>query len=116
MIQEIIATSDFHQFVLKSELPVLADFWAPWCKPCMLMGRILDKLDSQYQDKLKCVKINVDVNAYLANKYDVVSIPTILLFRNGKLVKRFVGVTHLLEIEKALLRELSRPISLLEGQ
>ena len=116
MIQEIIATSDFHQFVLKSELPVLADFWAPWCKPCMLMGRILDKLDSQYQDKLKCVKINVDVNAYLANKYDVVSIPTILLFRNGKLVKRFVGVTYLLEIEKALLRELSRPISLLEGQ
>ncbi|MGG1518117.1 thioredoxin [Paenibacillus oryzisoli] len=71
---------------------VLVDFWAPWCGPCKMIAPVLDELSAEIGDKVKIVKINVDDNPESAAKYNIMSIPTMLLFKDGQLVKQLVGV------------------------
>ena len=81
---------NFHQEVLESAVPVLVDFWAPWCAPCRLIAPILDQIAVEYADKVKIAKMNTDEN-FIARQYGIKSIPTMLLFKEGKVVDRIVG-------------------------
>ena len=85
---------NFEAEVLKSDKPVLVDFWAPWCGPCQTMGPIIDELAKEIGDKAKVGKLNVDENPDTASKYGVMSIPTTKIFKDGKIVKEFVGVQN----------------------
>src|SRR3989338_2793091 len=89
-VQEV-NDSQFEEKVLKSKLPVLVDFWAPWCGPCLMAGPILDKLAEEYKDKLLIVKVNVDESQRIAGQFGVMSIPTVILFKDGKEVDRQIG-------------------------
>ena len=88
----------FEREVLKADKPVLVDFYADWCGPCRMMSPIIDEIAEENQDVIKVGKVNVDENQELAIKYDVSSIPTIMIFRNGIPVKTFIGVTDKTEI------------------
>ena len=92
MAAEVTVTTDnFKAEVLESIVPVLADFWAQWCVPCRMVGPILAQMADEYDGKLKIAKINVDEAGELAAEYNIVSIPSILLFVKGKMVKQQVG-------------------------
>lgn len=82
---------NFETEVLKSETPVLVDFWAEWCGPCKMTGPVIDEIANEYDGKLKVGKVNVDENQTLAGKYNVMSIPTILIFKNKEVVKTMIG-------------------------
>jgi thioredoxin 1 len=86
-----ITDQQFESQVLKSDLPVMVDFWAPWCGPCQMAAPVLDQLADQYQDKLKILKVNVDEQTQSAAKFGVMSIPTVVLFNQGKEMDRQVG-------------------------
>ncbi|MFO8192717.1 MAG: thioredoxin [Bacillota bacterium] len=81
----------FEEEVIKSDLPVLVDFWAPWCGPCKMLGPILEEVAAANDGKLKVLKVNVDENNELAQKFGIMSIPTMFLFKNGQVVDSFVG-------------------------
>ena len=81
----------FEEMVLKSDIPVMVDFWAPWCSPCHMVAPIIEKLSIDYADKVKFVKVNVDEAQQISSSMDVVSIPTIVIFNNGTTVSRQVG-------------------------
>jgi thioredoxin 1 len=83
--------SNFEQEVLKSELPALVDFWAPWCGPCQMMGPILEEASTDWQGKIKVCKLNVDDVIEIARDYEIQSIPTMILFEKGQPAKRIVG-------------------------
>ena len=85
---------NFEEEVLKAEGKVLVDFYADWCGPCKMMSPIIDEISEEMKDNLKVGKINVDENQELAIKYNVMSIPTIMIFENGNLIKTFIGVTN----------------------
>ncbi len=91
MTQEL-NESNFEEQVLKSEQPVLVDFWAPWCGPCQMMGDIINELAEEMKDKCKVYKVNVDESPALAEKYSVMSIPAIKIFKGGQVVKEFTGM------------------------
>lgn len=87
-----VAEANFEAEVLQSDVPVFVDFWAPWCGPCKMMGPIVDELATEYDaSKAKVVKVNVDENQGVAGKYNVMSIPTFLLFKNGEVAGQVVG-------------------------
>ncbi len=86
-----ITDRTFDKEVLQSKMPVLVDFWAPWCAPCRVVSPIIEELGAEYQGKLKVGKINVDDNSETASKYSVMSIPSIFIFKNGKPIKTMVG-------------------------
>ncbi len=81
----------FDEEVLRSPLPVLADFWAAWCGPCRMIAPIVEELAQDYEGRLKVAKIDVDKNPDLASRYGIMSIPTLAIFKNGELVSRIVG-------------------------
>jgi thioredoxin 1 len=95
---------DFSKVVLESNIPVLVDFWAPWCRPCQMMAPVLDDVSESLHEKLSIVKVNVDEpeNAALAQQYEIRSIPNMKLFKGGKVVKEIVG----LHMKEDLLREM----------
>ena len=77
--------------VVKSSLPVLLDLWAPWCGPCRMVAPVIEKLETQYEKKVKFCRLNVDENPQTAAKYRVMSIPTLMFFKNGEVVETVVG-------------------------
>jgi len=86
-----VTTSSFQKDVLESSTPVLVDFWAEWCGPCKVVAPILDELASEYEGKIKIVKLDVDNNQETAEKFGVMSIPTFIAFKGGEQVDSFVG-------------------------
>jgi thioredoxin 1 len=90
---QIVYTSDtnFENDVLKSDLPVLVDYWAEWCGPCKMIAPILDEIAADYQGKLRIAKVNVDENQQVTQKYGIRSIPTLILFKDGNVQAQKVG-------------------------
>ncbi len=87
----ILNDSNFDQEVLKSALPVMVDFWAPWCGPCQMAGPVLSELAKEFEGKINVGKLNVDENPQTGTKFGVMSIPTVIIFKEGKEVSRQVG-------------------------
>lgn len=87
-----VTKANFEQEVLHSDLPVLVDFWAYWCGPCMAQTPILNEIIMEHPNLMKICKVNIDEEFQLVSDYQVFSIPTLLFFRNGKLLKKLVGV------------------------
>lgn len=88
-----LTTENFEEEVIKSDKPVLIDFYADWCGPCKMQSPIIDALAEEYGDKVKVGKVNIDENMALAERYQVMSIPTLLIIKNGNIAKQFVGLT-----------------------
>lgn len=82
---------NFEQEVIKSDLPTLVDFWAPWCGPCQMMGPVIEEAAAEWEGKVKVCKLNVDESMEVARKYQIQSIPTIILFDKGEPAKKIVG-------------------------
>ena len=97
---------NFEAEVLKSDKPVLVDFWAEWCAPCRMMAPAVEAIAAEYADRAKVGKLNVDENQSSAGQYNIRGIPTLLLFKNGEVVEQFVGVTSKDAITKMLERHL----------
>ena len=96
-----VTTDNFEQEVMQSEKPVLIDFWAGWCGPCMMLGPVVEELAEEVTD-VKICKVNVDEQMDLARQFRVVSIPTLIIFKNGQEVQSMVGVTSKEELKDAL--------------
>jgi thioredoxin 1 len=104
---EVTITQDtFKKEVLESDIPVLVDFWADWCVPCKMVAPILEEISDDYQGKIKIGKFNVDQGADIAAQYNVVSIPTMLLFKNGEVVDQKIGAGSKKDIEALFLDHL----------
>lgn len=97
-----ITDADWQSVVVENELPVLVDFWAPWCGPCRSLSSTIDELATQYDGKVEIVKYNVDENYEYSNKYGVRSIPALLFFKGGEVVKTINGAVAKNVIEDAL--------------
>lgn len=97
-----ITRENFENKVMKSNIPVLIDFWAPWCGPCRMMGPIIEQLAEEYEGKAKVGKVNVDEEGELSQAFGVMSIPTIVLVKDGKVVKQAVGARPKAEVEAML--------------
>jgi thioredoxin 1 len=95
---------NFDQEVVKCDKPVLVDFWAPWCGPCQAMGPVIDELAKEYEGKVKVGKLNVDENNAKAQEYGIMSIPSLKIFKEGKVVKEFTGM----QSKETLVEELNK--------
>jgi thioredoxin 1 len=96
--------SNFKQEVLESNTPVLVDFWAPWCMPCYMVAPMVEEIAKEYQGRLKVCKLNVDEGRQTAINYNIMSIPTLSIFKDGKVQEQIVGV-----VSKSTLEEKIRP-------
>jgi thioredoxin 1 len=94
--------ASFDQDVLRSEVPVLVDFWAEWCGPCRMIAPTIDTVANEYAGKVKVGKVDVDTNNATASRFNVFSIPTLLLFKNGHVVEQRVGAVGKSEVQKML--------------
>lgn len=103
----MLTDANFEAEVLKSELPVLVDFWAVWCGPCKMQDPILEEAAKELDGRIKIGKVNVDENPNTASKYGIMSIPTLMIFKNGEVVKQFIGV----QSKETLLSEFQKVIS-----
>lgn len=105
MSEITVTTANFEQEVLKSTVPVLVDFWAEWCGPCRMIAPMVEELAHAYEGKLKVGKVNVDAEGDLANQFGIVSIPTLIVFKDGREAKKYVGALPKHQIE-ALFKDL----------
>lgn len=103
-LEVTLTMSNFEAEVLKSDKPVLVDFWAPWCGPCRMMGPIISEIARERKGELKVGKVNLDENPDLAGRYGIMSIPTVILFKNGKVASKTVGFMPKEELLSALLK------------
>jgi len=102
MIQAITGEDNFQNIVLQSKSPVMVDFWAQWCGPCLATAPILEELAKEYTGKIDFVKVDVDANSPLAAKYGIASIPTMLVFKGGQPVQQIMGYRPKKELHKVL--------------
>ena len=93
MNHQEIRDEDFQTEVLESAMPVVVDFWAPWCGPCRMLGPVIEELAGEYKGKVKVCKLNTEENSEVAAALQIAAIPTVLFFKGGKLVDRSVGVS-----------------------
>jgi thioredoxin len=103
---KVVTDADFEVEVLKSDKPVLVDFWAEWCGPCRQVGPILEEIAAEYAEKLSIVKINIDENPSVPAKYGIMQIPTMNIFQGGEVVKQIIGAKP----KAALLKDLGEYI------
>jgi thioredoxin 1 len=97
-----VTDSNFQAEVIESEVPVLVDFWAPWCGPCRMVAPVVEELAEEKGEQLKVVKLNIDENQNTAMQFNVLSIPTLILFRNGEVAKTVVGAVPKRKLEAEL--------------
>lgn len=97
-----VTDKNFNEEVLQSEKPVLVDFWATWCGPCQMLGPVVEELSEEMGDKMKIVKLEVDSNPETAEKYEIMSVPSLKVFKNGKVVKEFTGLQNKEILKKEL--------------
>jgi thioredoxin 1 len=101
MIKDV-SDQDFQNVVLKSDIPVLVDFWAPWCAPCKMLSPVIEKLSNAYSDNLMFCKVNVDEASAAANEYGITGIPTLMIFKEGQKVYQAVGAMPESEIKSMI--------------
>ena len=99
---KLVTTANFEAEVLKSETPVLVDFWAGWCMPCKMVAPIIEQLADQYVGKLKVAKLDVDENPEIASKYGIMSIPSVFLFKGGAKIDQMVGARPKAQFDEML--------------
>jgi len=107
MTDVTLTDANFEKEVIVSDMPVLVDFWAVWCGPCQIQGPILEEVAKAMEGKAKIGKVNVDENSQVSQKFGIMSIPTIMIFKNGTVVKQFIGV----QSKETLLGELNKLIN-----
>jgi thioredoxin 1 len=101
-----ITTANFQVEVLQSPVPVLLDFWAPWCGPCRMIGPAIDQISDEYSGRLKVGKINIDDNNALANQHGIVSIPTLIVYKDGEIIAQKNGAGNKYDIETMFKNEI----------
>lgn len=107
MSEITVTDGNFEVEVIKSDVPVLVDFWAVWCGPCMVLNPIVEEIAGEMVGKVKIGKCNVDENPTITQKYSIMSIPTIMIFKGGTVVKQFIGV----QSKESLVGELNKLIN-----
>jgi thioredoxin 1 len=97
-----LTDSNFEQEVLAADLPALVDFWAEWCMPCKMLAPTVDELAAEYAGKLKVGAVDTDANREISMKFGISAIPTLILFKNGEVVKKFVGLQQKADLKAAI--------------
>ena len=100
--------NSFQKTVLESQKPVLVDFWAPWCGPCRAVAPVVDELAKEYKGKVEFAKLNVDEAPFVASKYSIMSIPTLMIFKEGKPVENVIGFKPKAQLQKLLDKTLGK--------
>jgi thioredoxin 1 len=105
-----VSDSNFEQDVLKSEQPVLVDFWAAWCGPCRALAPVVDQVAEQFNGQLKVMKMDVDKNSATPSRYGIRGIPALLIFKDGKVAEQIVGVVPKTSIEQSINKVIGAPV------
>lgn len=97
-----VTAESFRKDVLESDVPVIVDFWAQWCRPCLMLAPVLDEISAEFEGKVKVAKVNVDEEGILANQYRISSIPSVMLFENGEVKNQVIGLMRKEDLIKRL--------------